>query len=83
MTPKQRDLMAGLQRQVRFLEGYYRFLKWQFGVLRAQFEDSPTRESHDFNETPHCWLFHDLYDHSYGLEQPTLSLQDCLRMGRI
>lgn len=32
---------------------------------------------------PHCWLFHDLYDHSYGLEQPALSLHDCLRVGTI
>ncbi len=35
------------------------------------------------NEIAHCWLFHDLYDHSYGLEQPALSLQDCLRVGSI
>jgi len=185
MTPKQRDVMAGLQRQVRLLENHYRFLKRQFGVLREQFEDGLTCESHDFsaaevdalvrlnqrleglayhlhevgqqecarlearvadpqdplddyeidatlyfvlreddpdfddgddnfltqrelslkgadhrddgfdhretvmqfpgrlNEIPHCWLFHDLYDHSYGLEQPALSLQDCLRVGRI
>jgi len=32
---------------------------------------------------PHCWLFHDLYDHSYGPELPQLSFQDCLRVGRI
>jgi hypothetical protein len=31
----------------------------------------------------HCWLFHDLYDHCYGLEQPALSLHDCLRIGTI
>jgi len=35
----------------------------------------------DLNEVPHCWLFHDLYDHDYGLEQPSLMLQDCLRVG--
>ncbi len=31
----------------------------------------------------HCWLFHDLYDHSYGIQQPALSLHDCLRIDRI
>ena len=35
------------------------------------------------NEIPHCWLFHDLYDHNYGLEQPALTLQDCLRVSSI
>lgn len=35
------------------------------------------------NEIAHCWLFHDLYDHSYGLAQPALTLQDCLRVGSI
>jgi hypothetical protein len=32
---------------------------------------------------PHCWLFHDLYDHGYGLESPRLSFHDCLRVGAI
>lgn len=32
---------------------------------------------------PHCWLFHDLYDHSYGPESPMLSWEDCLRIGTI
>lgn len=35
------------------------------------------------NRIPHCWLFHDLYDHSYGPEQPALSLKDCLRVDYI
>ncbi|MBK5937699.1 hypothetical protein CCR96_00065 [Halochromatium roseum] len=35
------------------------------------------------NQVAHCWLFHDLYDHSYGLEQPALSLGDCLRIDKI
>ncbi len=35
------------------------------------------------NEASHCWLFHDLYDHHYGLEQPALTLQDCLRVRSI
>ena len=35
------------------------------------------------NQIPHCWLFHDLYDHSYGPEQPALSLADCLRIDQI
>ncbi|MDD5579945.1 MAG: hypothetical protein PHY16_11785 [Methylobacter sp.] len=37
----------------------------------------------DLNEAPHCWLFHDLNDHDYGLEQPALTLQDCLRVDSI
>jgi len=37
----------------------------------------------DLNEVSHCWLFHDLYDHSYCLQQPALNLQDCLRVGSI
>lgn len=32
---------------------------------------------------PHCWLFHDLNDHAYGPASPMLSLEDCLRIGRI
>lgn len=32
---------------------------------------------------PHCWRFHDLYDHDYGEESPSLSLRDCLRIGKI
>jgi hypothetical protein len=37
----------------------------------------------ELNTVPHCWLFHDLYDHSYGWEQPSLTLQDCLRIDSI
>ena len=49
-------------------------------------------ESRDFAEPigsaglqaePHCWLFHDLYDHEYGTQSPRLSFHDCLRIGRI
>ena len=32
---------------------------------------------------PHCWLFHDLYDHSYGFSMPSVPLRDCLRIGTI
>ena len=32
---------------------------------------------------PHCWLFHDLYDHGYGYAEPALSLHDCLRVGEV
>jgi hypothetical protein len=35
------------------------------------------------NEVRHCWLFKDLYENSYGLEQPSLSLYDCLRVDSI
>jgi len=31
----------------------------------------------------HCWLFHDLYDHSYGLTMPKVPLRDCLRLGKV
>jgi len=39
-------------------------------------------------QEPHCWLFHDLYSHSYGSkgdndDMKELSLQDCLRVGAI
>ena len=32
---------------------------------------------------PHCWHFHDLYNHDYGEESPSLSFRDCLRIGTI
>lgn len=32
---------------------------------------------------PHCALFHDLYGHDHGVEAPSLSFKDCLRIGRI
>ena len=32
---------------------------------------------------PHCWLFHDLYDHSYGFSMPSVPLGDCLRIGTV
>jgi hypothetical protein len=35
------------------------------------------------NEVPHSRLFHDLYDHSYNLDQLSLSFRDCLRIGQI
>jgi hypothetical protein len=31
----------------------------------------------------HCWLFHDLYDHGYGLTAPRVPLRDCLRIGKV
>lgn len=35
------------------------------------------------NEVSHCWLFYDLYENSRGLEQPSLSFYDCLRVDSI
>lgn len=35
------------------------------------------------NEVRHCRLFYDLYENSYGLEQPSLTLRDCLRIDSI
>ncbi len=31
----------------------------------------------------HCWLFHDLYDHNYGLTGSRVPLGDCLRLGSV
>lgn len=51
--------------------------------------DSPIDVT-DWNDRPdnwgiphHCWLFHELYDHEYGLGQQRLSIQDILRIGLI
>lgn len=46
------------------------------------------REYHDSKTAqlaaePHCYLFHDLYDHSYGVEKPSVPLPDCLRIGTV
>jgi hypothetical protein len=35
------------------------------------------------DQAPHCWLFHDLYDHGYGENMRALSLRDCLRIDSI
>ncbi|MFZ4789365.1 MAG: hypothetical protein ACOYMW_00375 [Candidatus Competibacteraceae bacterium] len=185
MTPKQRDVMTSLKRQIHLLEIHYRHMKRQLRVLSEEFEEYPIIKAGDFtlaevdglvrlnqrlsslehylrevgqqesarldgrvadpndplddyeidatlyfamrendpgfdddddsfmtqrdlslkcadtladgidhrepymefparlNDIPHCWLFHDLYDGCYGLEQPALSLQDCLRVGWI
>ena len=32
---------------------------------------------------PHCYLFHDLYDHDWGVGSHKLSLKDCTRVGEI
>jgi hypothetical protein len=32
---------------------------------------------------PHCWLFHELYDHSYGPQTSWISLSDCARIGKV
>lgn len=32
---------------------------------------------------PHCWMFHDLYDHSYRMTHRKLGFRDCLRIGKI
>lgn len=44
-------------------------------------ENMPRMEA--INSEPHCWLFHDLYDHSYGLDKPNVFLKDCLRLGEV
>ena len=35
------------------------------------------------NTEPHCWSFHDLWDHEYGLAKPCVPLRDCLRLGKV
>ena len=52
-------------------------------MLGEDFRETIRRFPGRLNEIPHCWLFHDLYDHSYGLKAPAVSLHDCLRIGRI
>ncbi len=70
-----------------------------FSVKRLDREQDPEREwgvgdnqnHHDpcinypgvLNEVRHCYLFHDLYDHSYNLEMISLSWEQCLRVGEI
>ena len=34
-------------------------------------------------EVRNCWLFYDLYTNSRGLEQPSITLRDCLRVDSI
>ena len=59
-------------------------LNKEWGIGDGQDHREPIRSfAGSLNEVPHCWLFHDLYDHSYCLEQPALNLQDCLRVGSI
>jgi len=41
---------------------------------------SQTASKEDESE---CYLFHDLYDHSYGLDKPSLSLKECARVGSV
>jgi len=43
--------------------------------LDEDFREPPGRFPGRLNTIPHCWLFHDLYDHSYGLSQPAFEPQ--------
>lgn len=52
-------------------------------MLDRDFRETIRRFPGQLNEIPHCWLFHDLYDHSYGLSQTALSLHNCLRIEKI
>lgn len=49
----------------------------------ADFRESCNSETDQLAAEPHCYLFHDLYDHSYGVEQPRVPLRDCLRIGSV
>ncbi len=35
------------------------------------------------NSEPHCWLFHDLYDHQGGIGEWKVPVPDCLRLGEV
>ena len=59
---------------------------------RESLRHQQSREHTDYAESicpenlraePHCWRFHDLYDHAYGEDAPSLSFRDCLRVGRV
>lgn len=39
--------------------------------------------SEELRKEPHCWRFHDLYDHDYDVDSPRLSFRDCLRVGKV
>ena len=58
-------------------------LKWPSTVFsRDDFsEHIPGRE--EINKEPHCWLFHDLYDHGYVLNNRRVPLLECLRLGEV
>jgi len=47
------------------------------------FRESGNGETNQLATEPHCHLFHDLYEHSYGVEQPSVPLRDCLRIGSV
>lgn len=47
------------------------------------YRESCDSQTEQLAAEPHCYLFHDLYDHSYGLEQPRVPLRDCLRIGKV
>ncbi len=71
-----------------YVEDDDNYLTTQIESLKGQ----PVSDIEDWAEShiqpgllaePHCWLFHDLYDHGGGRESPKVSLRDCLRIGRI
>lgn len=39
--------------------------------------------SPEFQGEHHCWLFHDLYSHSYGPDRPANPLRECLRIDSV
>ena len=68
------------------------FLSERFYMLKNLRPDSFLCDGSDWREPcvmtelahfPHCRLFHELYDHTYGKEGKKLSLRNCLRVGSI
>jgi hypothetical protein len=57
-------------------------VNWEWGLGDGLDHREPRQFPGDLKNIPHCWLFHDLYDHA-GLESPALTLQDCLRVDSI
>ncbi len=52
-------------------------------LLQNEHENSAALLCEVLKAEQHCWHFHDLYDHDYGIESPSLSLHDCLRIGKV
>ena len=48
--------------------------------LGGDWRESCRKFPGNLNEVPHSWIFHELYDHSYGPGKEALSLHDCLRI---
>ena len=78
------------QGDLEFNEDDDNYLTTRYEMIRNINDDEDESEDYaecslpeDLRAEAHCWYFHDLYDHSYGIERPRLSLRDCLRVAQI